>query len=443
MSRRNKIDCLILCSSEDDKHLVLGGIGTYLGLLSREIKSLYPAISVYWVTRSPGKKDFIETDHKGVVRYYLSAESNYNLKPFYRLIQHKDSLDLVEKIVFNQKVASKIYEIINYNKGKNIVIESGEWEGLCSEVFKNISDPKIIKSVRLHTPLATCIKQNLLERSSSNTYQLIAEHSTIELADCVSACTNFAKSNVINDVLGKDNKKKIVTIPNPIDITNFFPNLCTRIESVKTLNSFIKSSFIKEDTFNILVVGSVENRKGVNYVMDAIPEICEKIPEARICFIGHCGNERSKNYNANTKLSPQKMFFRIQKKYWKFVKFSNYIDHKALPRVFGCGDLFPIMSLGDNFHGVVAEISLSAKPIIALMRGGVKEMLTNNNREIAYSIGKDLKGAANRLAVAVKYLYDKPDMRNDIGNNLRKLMLEKYHPETVTRDIVEFYNKQL
>lgn len=96
---------------------------------------------------------------------------------------------------------------------------------------------------------------------------------------------------------------------------------------------------------------------------------------------------------------------RIPAKYYKYIVFANYIDHKLLPDIVASGDLFPIMSLGDNFPGTVAEISLAAKPILALKRGGVAEMLTNRKGKfIAYNLGSNLCKASSNLAQGILYL---------------------------------------
>ncbi len=47
MRSHNKIDCVVFLSKEDDKYLVLGGIGTYIGVLSRGIKKINNKIEVF------------------------------------------------------------------------------------------------------------------------------------------------------------------------------------------------------------------------------------------------------------------------------------------------------------------------------------------------------------------------------------------------------------
>ena len=323
------------------------------------------------------------------------------------MLNDPDNKELALKISFTNKVSNKVLEIVENNFDKKIVIESGEWEGLGQEIFRLIKRPNILFVTRIHTPLATCIKQNNLRRSASSALQLISEYKTIISADCVTACTNYVKERMIEDVLGKNClfSEDIRVIPNPIDSELFKLVQTDREASINFVNSILGRDFLTDKTFNVFIIGSVEDRKGVKYVIDAIPAVVDSLSNIRFCFVGHCGIDEDINLNANTKLSPKKLLDRIPEKYHSVVAFTNYIDHKDLPLLIQCGDVFPIMSIGDNFPGTVAEISLSSKPILALARGGVKEMLTDSQgRFMAFNLGESLDLATSNLVRGIKIL---------------------------------------
>jgi len=48
---------VIFVSSEDDKYIVAGGIGTYIGVLIKAIKRDNKDINIYWISKSPINKD--------------------------------------------------------------------------------------------------------------------------------------------------------------------------------------------------------------------------------------------------------------------------------------------------------------------------------------------------------------------------------------------------
>lgn len=446
MRSHNKIDCVVFLSKEDDKYLVLGGIGTYIGVLSNGIKKINNKIEIFWITQSHRNKDFEEVDEFGVKRIYISGKIEGSQQVPYRNLLEQNSKELTEKILYNKKITREVQKILTRFQDKNVVIESGEWEGLAAELFSSIQNPKVAKIVRLHTPLATCIKQNHLPLTPANNYQLLQEDQLIRSANFISACTEHVKDMVMRDVLGSDSPlgKGILVIPNPIDAENYFPNSIVRERAIKQINKVLGNEFLNDSTYNIFLLGSVEERKGVKLVIEAIKKTILRVPNARFCFIGHCGDDKDKNLNANTKLAPKALLATLPKKYHSSVAFTDYIHHSRVPLIIQAGDVFPIMSIGDNFPGSVVEISLSAKPIIALERGGVKEMLSDDSGKlIALSAGKNLESAAQQLSKKLIFLASKPEYREEIGSRLRNLMLHKFSPDKTIHKILSQYKTVL
>jgi glycosyltransferase involved in cell wall biosynthesis len=430
------INHYIFVSSEDDKYRVAGGIGTYIGLLSRTIKQVSPKTKVSWFTLSAGKP-FNETDEYGVHRIYLDHSHQIKRTPF---ATHLKQHGLIDHLVFQEKITDKVLECINPKE--KTILEIGEWEGHGAELFRKINHKNVLKVARIHTPLATCIKQNNLETTPENALQLWSEYATLSNADVLSACTKHVKERLEKDVIGKTLLNPIKVLPNPIDDSKFGETKTNKKKIFAYLNKKIGSSLVSDNTFNIFVLGSVESRKGVEMIIDAIPKIASTIRNARICFIGHHGGD-GENLTANSKIPPKQLLKRIEKRFHSHIGFTGYVDHKKLPEIISAGDIFPIMSLGDNFPGTVAEISLSSKPIISLARGGVKEMISNKNTVVAYNIGRNLKNAPARLAQAVIKLHNNPDKMNEVGKALNKLMRRKYNSQTVAKTLLRYYENEL
>ena len=434
-------DVCIFVSSEDDKYLVYGGIGTYLGVLTRSIRNLYPQTQVYWITKSMQSNDFCEVGKEGVTKIYLSEFGDEKNTTFFQT--HKSLKDdkLAKYMGFIHRVEETILKILNENKKKSILLEVGEWEGQAYSLFSLINRLNLLKVTRLHTPLAVCFTQNHLKESGTNYLQMLNEYNQIKKADVISSCTNYMKQRVIQDLLGNSHPlaQKIITLPNPVDISAYRTELYSRKASIDFLQK-IRPDSIGTETFNVFVVGSVESRKGVEYVVKAIPRMSEAIAELRVCFLGHHATVEGEWSTANTKLLPKYLYRMIPEKYHQNMIFFNYISHADLPLAIAGGDVFPFLSVGDNFPGSVAEVGLSAKPIIALERGGVKEMLENKEgRCMAYSIGNELETASEKLAQAVETLYHNPTLRKKMGMELRDHFCEKYAPDYLVPVLMNTY----
>lgn len=442
---KKQLDAFICISSEDEKYNVKGGIGTYLGILTKEVKRLYPTVKVYWITKSHNAFDFSETDTFGIERHYLSDTCPYQDRPFYRHLRlHENDQDnsLINQHVFLNKVNEKLSILLKELAGKNVAIECGEWEGIAHQVFRVIKDKNVVKATRIHTPLAVTMLSNKLDVPAVNKLQLIHECEVLEHADCISSCTQFMKDQLTQAVLGVESPKAqtIAVIPNPVDSNTYKQGVYTRKESIKRINALLQQEFLNDTTFNVYIIGSIETRKGAELVVDAIAQVAEQLPQARFCFFGHHGGNDSKNLTANTKLPPCVLYERIHQQYRHQVAFAGYVDHAQLPLIIESGDVFPIMYLGDNFPGTVAEIALMAKPILALSRGGVNEMLQNEHGEfLAYDLGSSLDTASQVLAEGLLELHANIALRNTIGKNIEALIRRKYTPEKTARDIIEFY----
>lgn len=449
ISQKNRppFDVFIFVSSEDDKYRVAGGIGTYLGLMTKYCKKLWPTAEVYWLTKSPNKKSFYRL-RSNVHCHYISPGDEFLKSPGFDQIPSKQHTMIVQEL-FVHTVNAMLFKIISGHKNERIYIESGEWEGHASIAFSMLQNENIFKTTRLHTPLASCVAQNNLSVTCDNALQLLNEFATIHNADCISASTNHIKSKVIHDVLSKKInrklRKKMVVLPNPVDVENFAQKaspINNRTKAISYLNRCIGHKFFTTKSFNILIIGSVEYRKGIEIAKKAIPGLIQFIPGARICFIGHHAQKGEGQLTANTKASPETILESLTPKEKERVAFTGYIKHEKLPLVLAAGDAFPILSLEDNFPGTVAEIALAKKPVVALMRGGVKEMINYNKKCYAYSLGSDIEKADKKLVKKIAYIYNNPNHSKQVSEELCAMMQKRFQPETVLKNMFHYYEVQ-
>ncbi len=424
------IERIIVISSEDDRLRVAGGIGTYLGLWTKMVREVRPELEVHWIARAPEGMRLECVDAFGVHRVYLPIDPS-----------------LGEEAAFAQfrtQVNDTVGALVRVAPDLPTVIEVGDWEGHGADLFRFVDRSNILRVARLHTPLATCVRQNRMRSTAQVVAQLRAERQTLLHADLLSSCTQHVKRMVLQDVFeAQDIPPDVVVIPNPIDAARFVPEPSTRSDAVARMNMHLGESFIGNETYNVYVIASVEERKGAVQVTDAIAQVADAVPLARFCFVGHHGGG-TRQLTANRKLDPEALIARVPRRHHKRIRFAGYVNHEALPLLIQGGDVFPVMSVGDNFPGAVAEIALCGKPIVALNRAGIREMLSGaHGRCVAESIGGALRGAADRLAGRLIELASDPRRRAQIGANLRALMLRKYKPETVVDRLLNAYELAL
>jgi glycosyltransferase involved in cell wall biosynthesis len=421
----------IFVSTEDDKYCVKGGIGTYLGILVQSLQEVSPQAHIHWFTESNSNIDFTEIDGQ-LERHYLS-----------RVNLNGEKLDIVDYSQrFEDELNHTVSEIIRTNPEARIVIEAPEWEGLLSN-FYQADNPRILKISRNHTPLAVTAKMNDLELSGIFAKQVEKELQQMRNSDLLSCPTKYMLEETVQTMWPQNAPFPVphTVIPNGINTELFYPDRNTRTEAINIFRDLTGVS-IDEDNYNIFIIGSVEERKGIAHVLDAIPHVINNVPNARFYFIGHHQKDDGDNLTSNIKLTPKGIYGHLSPEYRDKVFFTDYLDHNVLPEIMEAGDLFPICYLGDNFPGVVAEIGLSQRPMAVFMRGGIPEMIEREGEPLAYHFSQTATAGYDLAKHIIKH-YSDPTKALEIARQLRTHLIHKFSANNVTRQMIAQYSESL
>jgi glycosyltransferase involved in cell wall biosynthesis len=418
---------LVFVSSEDDRYLVKGGIGTAIGVLTDAIRDLYPDRRVEWITESPTAVTFREQEGS-VTRHYLSRKEGGAVMPLSRFARKVDGY-----------LRTIVEERLKDRSGSGVIIEAADWEGLAAGVFKNLTSDEVLKVSRLHTPLALCAGVNELTLTSADRSQIEREKLQLHCSDFLSAPTEFVLANTLETVLnGSIEYPPSAVIPNCANVAGFKPSKNGRRQSLDHLRKATGIT-LPESAFKVFVLGSVEIRKGVRIIQEAVPKIFDSIPDCHLVWIGHYG--ASGELTANSKLALETFYSGIQEQWRNRVHLTGYIDHGELPHVLPAADLFAVCYLADNFPGVVLEIALSEKPLVALLRGGVPEMIVDQDRPLALVLDDELpRSIPEQLRDAARSHFHDPSEARMLARELRHHVLGRFSPETVTPRLLATYD---
>lgn len=129
-------------------------------------------------------------------------------------------------------------------------------------------------------------------------------------------------------------------IPNGVNLEHFSPSIAPFPEYM-------------DGKQNILFVGRLEKRKGVKYLLRAIPTIRERFPNTRFIFVGE-GRLRDGFQQF------------VERHGWHDVIFTGYIRDEDIPRYFACAHVFCAPAIGGESLGIVLlEAMASGKPVVA------------------------------------------------------------------------------
>ncbi|MFC1955369.1 glycosyltransferase family 4 protein [Chloroflexota bacterium] len=202
-------------------------------------------------------------------------------------------------------------------------------------------------------------------------------------------------------------------IPNGIDTDHFCPD-------VSPIDEF------NDGKINILFVGRLEKRKGLNYLIEAYKRIKQEIPNSRLIVVGPG--------------------IRLRRKYEKQVKqtgltdasFVGYASYSELPRYYKTADIVCAPATGwESFGIVLLEAMAVGKPIIATDIEGYASVL-NHGAEGLLVPPKN----ADKLAEALLTLMTDITLRQQMGTR-GMLTAAEYDWKRVARRVLNCYLKAL
>jgi glycosyltransferase involved in cell wall biosynthesis len=182
--------------------------------------------------------------------------------------------------------------------------------------------------------------------------------------------------------------------------------------------------------FDVLFVGRLEKRKGLETLFKAIPLVLEEVPDAQFHIVGK-----------DTNLAPNGGSYRdyllqnLDKKYHKNVRFVGYVNDNELKDFYRNCDIFVAPSLYESFGLIYLEAMAWGKPVIGCDVGGVPEIVEDGETGILIPPEDE-----NALAEAIINLKDEK-LRAKMGEQARKKIKERYTREKMALNSSEIYRE--
>ncbi len=202
-------------------------------------------------------------------------------------------------------------------------------------------------------------------------------------------------------------------IPNGIDLEHFSPNV-TPIEE------------FCDGKQNILFVGRLEPRKGLNYLVKAYQQIKPEIPDSRLIVVGP-GTRLRKKYEKW-----------VTRNGLKDVIFIGYAAYNELPRYYKTADVFCSPATGRESFGIVLlEAMAVGKPIVASNIEGYASVVTHGEDGLLVP-PKDSRALAQALVSLMKA----KTLQKKMGDRGR-LNARDYEWGHIAQRVIDYYIKVL
>jgi phosphatidylinositol alpha-mannosyltransferase len=202
-------------------------------------------------------------------------------------------------------------------------------------------------------------------------------------------------------------------IPNGIDLKRFS-------EDVSPIQEFC------DGKKNILFVGRLEYRKGVDYLLKAYRRVKREVPESRLLIAGP-GTRLRKKYETW-----------VRKHHLDDVVFVGYVSYEDLPRYYKTADIFcSPATKAESFGIVLLEAMALGKPIVATSIDGYAAVVSQGEDGLLVP-PKNSEALADTL---VSLIGDEA-LQQRMGAN-GKLKARDYSWENVARRVFDYYGKVL
>jgi len=381
-----------------------GGTGSYVYYLSNEL--LKNGYNIHVVTGSNKTQDvhvnsqldvsFLKSPKMPTVKsFILAGNSNRKLQ----IIRTAANIDIMHPQL---PLTPNFAVPPNYGKTLVCTVHStwkGEAEAIRGEPF-----------MRLNANEKVLVSLNRMLR--------FFEESMIHRARKVIAVSEFTKYELTKYY--KIPAHKIKVIHNGVDIKKFQPAADKR--KIKTELGF------NPDDIAIVSVGRLYARKGLFTLIESMPAIIRRFPNAKFIISGKGqSDEMQKLIAYATKLGVINNII-----------FTGYYPDQKLPKLYQAADVFAFSTFYEHHPFAVLEALSTGLPVVTTTVGGIPETIqTGKNGFLVKPF--DEKAFADRIL----YLLEHPEFASEIGTAARKTVVEQLDWRIVVKDAMKVYDQAL
>ena len=196
---------------------------------------------------------------------------------------------------------------------------------------------------------------------------LSGEKNAAKKADRIIAVSSALANTVIN-LLGIS-RTKIAIIPNGVDTNEFCPQIRKN-----------------NNTFNVLCVSRLIERKGIHFLLDAWKKFIEKNQNSKLFIVGEG--------NMENELRTQAEKLKINSS----VEFTGRLEHEKTVEMYKNADIFVLPSMNEGMSNTILEAMACGLPIVSTGVGGSDELFSDNAIIVPEQNSKTITKALFKLA---------------------------------------------
>lgn len=179
----------------------------------------------------------------------------------------------------------------------------------------------------------------------------------------------------------------------------------------------------KQDDFLAIYVAEYIPRKNHRFIIDALPELIERIPEIKILFAG-----RGRDMELTMDYAKSKGV----EEYIDFLGFRNEVGN-----LIALSDIGISASKQEGLGLNLAEEMFSGLPVVGSEDRGHKEMIIHGENGFLYP-----QNDSKAFIDAIVYLYENPERRKEMGEHAAQ-SIQKFSLDNSLKEMVRIYERYL
>jgi glycosyltransferase involved in cell wall biosynthesis len=232
------------------------------------------------------------------------------------------------------------------------------------------------------------------------------------LADRIIAVSEWAKHDIAKYHI---DERKIIAVHNGIDVGSFKPTTARNVRGQYGIGGPM-----------LLFVGRMITQKGIPYLIDAMPPVLERHPDAKLLLVGR-GNALKSLENKTGAMGLEKS-----------VLFSGYMAEEALKEAYGTCDLFVLPSVWEVLPIAILEAMSSSKPVVCTDAGGNAELVKEGLNGYVVPM-RDPRALADKINA----LLDDPEKMKSMGKAGRRRAEEEFDWKLIALKTKQVYEDLL
>ncbi|MEN3749284.1 glycosyltransferase [Sphingomonas sp. HF-S3] len=177
----------------------------------------------------------------------------------------------------------------------------------------------------------------------------------------------------------------------------------------------------------MLFVGRLESRKGIDVLLEAIPQVLQAYPNAILDIVGDDTIPRPDGTTYKGEFLKRKLPMAVASR----IRFHGRVEEDELRRFYQKCDIFVAPSRYESFGLVFLEAMVFGKPVIAGDAGGGPEVVTDGESGLLVPPGDSVA-----LGAALERLLADPLLRSRLGANARRHYETRFTDAVMVRDFL-------